>query len=94
MASASRKAQWEEEVGTNEQVKEWSTLYDDGSLRSDRQLLVDLGMVEPQDSGGTEESNDNEVRVHEYVHPSLETPSGTSSVPSSYIPPSKRKRTC
>lgn len=45
MARTARKATWEEQYGNDEDMNQWLKLKDDGSLESDRRLLLDLGVV-------------------------------------------------
>ena len=45
MARTARKAKWEEKYSEDKQMQEWLLLRDDGSLESDRRLLVELEVV-------------------------------------------------
>lgn len=45
MARTARKATWEEKYNDDKDMERWLQLKDDGSLDSDRRLLLDLGVV-------------------------------------------------
>ena len=48
MKRSARKTVWNRKFANNRTMKEWMKLHDDGSLASDRQLRIDLRLVDAE----------------------------------------------